>query len=278
MSGLTYKNYPSEPIPFVARASGFDIGATLQKPVSEEGLPVVLAPGWSEGQTALSCLRRAFALQGRPTITLDHPRGFGGHLFDANVQRSIDLHAVMKQAAGDFGFSEFDVVGHSLGGIDAVNVASHEGENINSITLVASAGLIEGDNPFKILTRLVRQGEIGHFIQAPSKWAIALNGISNVLANPVRSTAEGIHAGFDVRDRVSELGSFGMKVARLQFAKDRIFELEKVDASMATLNHHIAAVHSDETAGHNATVHTPHEVATSVLSLIAQHDRVKVAS
>jgi pimeloyl-ACP methyl ester carboxylesterase len=124
--------------PFVAEVSGLSVRATIERPFDECGLPVILAPGWSEGQIALTRLRHELAGMGRPAITLDPPRDFGGHLFDAGSQRARNIHAIIKKLRFEYGYDLFDIVAHSMGGIDTVGAAKVDGDKMNHVILAGA--------------------------------------------------------------------------------------------------------------------------------------------
>jgi pimeloyl-ACP methyl ester carboxylesterase len=259
--------------PFVVQASGLQVKATLERPLDEQGLPVVLAPGWSEGQTALTGLRHALAELGRPAITLEPPRDFGGHLLDAGTQRARNIHSVLKKLKTEYGYEQFDFLAHSMGGIDTITAAKVDGDKMNHIVLAGSAGLIEGDTPLAILARLtgsVLREESRHFIENPiSELRMASQGLWNVAANLIRSTSEGIHAGStDIRDDITKLGQEGLDITRMQFLSDSVFPVHKVEHSMASHKHHTKHHFYIPHAGHNATAHYPKEVAQSITTLV----------
>ncbi len=256
--------------PFEVEASGLTVRGTLERPLDERGLPVILAPGWSEGQVALSSLRHVFATMGRPAITLEPPRDFGGHLFDAGNQRARNIHAVIKRLRQEYGYDLFDIVAHSMGGIDTVGAAKVDGDKMNHVILAGSAGLIEGDTPLAILARLTGSiaREESHHLLSVSELKMAAHGLWNVSSNLVRSVSEGLHASTtDIRTEITALGQEGLAVTRMQFASDGVFPLDRVEESMAGHNHHNKHIFHLPHAGHNATAHHPQEVAEAVLRI-----------
>jgi pimeloyl-ACP methyl ester carboxylesterase len=256
--------------PFVAEVSGLTVRATIERPFDERGLPVILAPGWSEGQAALTGLRHALATLGRPAITLEPPRNFGGHLLDAGNQRSRNIHAIIKKLQLEYGYDLFDIVAHSMGGIDTVGAAKVDGDKMNHIILAGSAGLIEDDTPIAILARLtesIAREEMKHLLSI-DEFKMAAHGLWNVSSNLLRSVSEGMHASTtDIRGEISALGQDGLAVTRMQFASDGVFPLDRVEESMSGHNHHNRHIFHLPHAGHNATAHHPQEVAAAVVGI-----------
>lgn len=256
--------------PFEVEASGLVVRATIERPLDERGLPVILAPGWSEGQVALTKLRHAFVVMGRAAITLEPPRDFGGHLFDAGNQRARNIHAIIKKLRTDYGYDLFDIVAHSMGGIDTVGAAKVDGDKMHHVVLAGSAGLIEDDTPLAILARLTGSiaREEAHHLLSVSELKMAAHGLWNVSSNLVRSVSEGLHASTtDIRGDITALGREGLAVTRLQFESDGVFPLHKVEQSMTGHNHHNRHTFHLPHAGHNATAHHPQEVAAAVLQI-----------
>jgi hypothetical protein len=210
---------------------------------------------------------------GRPAITLDPPRDFGGHLFDAGSQRARNIHAIIKKLRFEYGYDLFDIVAHSMGGIDTVGAAKVDGDKMNHVILAGSAGLIEGDTPAAILMRLsgsIVHEEVQHLLKV-DEFKIAAQGLWNVSSNLVRSVSEGIHAGTsDIRSEITTLGQNGLAVTRMQFISDKVFPLAQVEQSMTGHNHHETHIFPLPQAGHNATAHHPYEVATAVIGITSK--------
>lgn len=254
-----------------------DVPITFEYPIFDaDTVPVIIAPGWTEGQVAFERLRHQFAVLGRPAVTMEHSHAFSATMFNPGLGRAKDIHAVMKKVHDTYGYDKFDIVAHSLDGVAAKILAEHEGEAVRSLTLMASAGLIEDDTMVDMMSRLKGAAlhEMGNFFKHPAIYQkVALDSLSQFCRNPARGVVEAMYAGnIDIRDGVRELGSQGLRISCVQFARDSIFEVERVNQSTQDVPFAVRTIHEMQHAGHNAPSLYPRQVAEHIVKHILDAD------
>ncbi len=121
------------------------------------GVPVVMAPGWSEGPVSFQKSQNVLARNGRRSLVFEHPRRGGPNRYDhpwpaAEVRKALNLLEVAEYAGG-----QVDVIAHSEAGIYALIAALIEPNRIRNIVLVGPAGLQGKDNIFRLTGRMTKK-------------------------------------------------------------------------------------------------------------------------
>jgi pimeloyl-ACP methyl ester carboxylesterase len=139
---------------YSVEVNGLQAAATVEGSGSETDEALVLAPGLCSPE--LEGFRRSLVELGYTAISFDQPRASYTSWFgDVGELRGKILEQVMTQARLQFGIGRCAVVGHSLGGLDAIKAVqmTDDSDTLSSLDLLASAGFT-GESMRKIMKRL----------------------------------------------------------------------------------------------------------------------------
>lgn len=193
------------------------------------------------------------ARQNLPAIDLLAPRG----IFDTERYRQEAVSATLDDIQKHFGDDIlFRLKGHSTGGRTSVAVAEDSPERIESVTLVNSAGLVEGQTIKDYIARL--KGFYDH--EVVPNWDTLRHDFSHpkVLAdfvwynfgNTLRTGVEAVSiSNADIRSRVVQLGDLGVKVAIMDALADRLTPNTSVASTLGMLVDHYS-MHPHPEVGH----------------------------
>lgn len=258
---------------------GAKVNITIETPleVNDDNI-IILVNGYGGAKSGYRGMRHALATCGRRTVTIEPPRSQKfihsvepRHLRHPELLPSMGLHAIIKKLQANHQVDQVDLIGHSMGGYIATQAASHNSDNIKSLTLMASAGL-DNHSLFKMGMRgpLFFSQEVMPNILKLQKlvdFSLLKAEVRYLLQNPERTIAEGISvAGCNIREQVRNLGRIGVRTAALQFKADNLFPLNSV-RKHAEECVDIFLVHPDANAGHLAPQLDPNGVSKSLLSI-----------
>lgn len=125
------------PEPTLVAAEGWSVRVLRMGP--EEGVPLLLIHGFG-GDLLNWQLNQAELAAARPTCAIDLP-GHGGSSKALERGDVAALAASVRAAMAALGLARAHLVGHSLGGAIALQLALDAPERVASVTLVCSAGL-----------------------------------------------------------------------------------------------------------------------------------------
>lgn len=247
----------------------------------EDPTGILIVNGFGGIKEAYTDLDTTFALNGRRSISFKPIRkqGYRGRLDIRHRVNPLKLHsqgayAVMRAVQEEHGIEQFDVAGHSLGGVAGTDVARHHPNLVRSLILMGSAGL-EDHNLSVMATR------IPNFLKDELMPALPIlrerHGSSTIvkefeylLESPSRTLTEMIAVSrADITNRVRLVGQLGVKTAALQFNEDRLFFTENVRTKSAWAFDEFR-VYPDMFAGHIAPQIDPEGVALESLDIIKQ--------
>jgi pimeloyl-ACP methyl ester carboxylesterase len=176
---------------------GGAINAVVVRPDNPKtDVPVLLAPGWSEGASVLKdCVRQLYAA-GRPVIALDHPRSGGivdsqgGHPID-ELRKALTIREVIQQE----NVPQVDILAHSEGAINGAIAASLGPESVRNMILVSPAGLIGKDTMPGLVGRFAKKGwqSFENILDKDTHAAFIrgqIEGVKYVAQNPLRAYQE----------------------------------------------------------------------------------------
>lgn len=103
------------------------------------GAPLVLVHGFGADLNAWMFNQPALA-ESRRVVAIDLP-GHGGSVKEVGAGDVAAFAASVIDGLAALGIGRFHLVGHSMGGAIAIEVARREPERVSSLTLIASAGL-----------------------------------------------------------------------------------------------------------------------------------------
>jgi len=266
------------------RIGGTAIKYTYERPMTtEDPVPLLLVPGYGGIKPAYKELRKSVVDIGKPAITFKAPRTqerFAAlhpkHFFHPErllAQSVIAITRDIIERGGDSNeFEQVDTAGHSMGGPAVVNAGLVHPELFRSVTTVASAGL-DGHTLKDMRDRApaVIFGEILPMvkdIKICKDYRTVQHMVHYVARNPWRTAAEGLAVGSgDIRDKVTHLGSLGVRTAALQFENDHFFPVEGVREHSAD-RFDIFRVFSDPNANHMWPQLQPDAVADELVEII----------
>jgi pimeloyl-ACP methyl ester carboxylesterase len=137
----------------------------IESGVSNPGPPLILIHGFQSGADLWYPHTFSALATERHVIALDLP-GFA--YSDRLASYSTDAYGTFMNAFLDtLGYSEIDLLGHSMGGQIAIATAAARPERVRRLILVASAGLTRPDSLLASLAMLVDRGAF-HFRLYPA--------------------------------------------------------------------------------------------------------------
>ncbi|CAN5690713.1 hypothetical protein BH23PAT2_BH23PAT2_01900 [soil metagenome] len=221
----------------------------IEKPLEHvtDEVPMVIVPGYLGIKQAYVGLRRSIAQLGRSVVTLRpvreqsvraalHP----SYLLNTGALPARSVYGVMSDIQAEHGINSevVDLIGHSMGGWVASNVAERHPSKVRSVTLVASAGLV-GHSTGSFLKKM--PAFTRHEL-APAFWALkeeggelrlAVEALRYMVRNPYRTSVEAVGASnCNIRPSLSRLGELGVKTAILNFKADRLIDNQKAEAEL----------------------------------------------
>ncbi len=246
--------------------------------------PIVFVPGNFEPEEALHVPRRSLAeISQRPVATFDQPRMLS---FFNNFYLKHVLHpenslkeasiGVVDDIYEKYGHSRVHLLGHSMGGPAAVSTALERPNHIESVTLMASAG-IENLTPIDMSSRM--PGYLGQeaceFITKVQDWekigSIALAVAMYGCINPWRTISESMAVTTsDIKNHVRRLAQLNIPVSILQFQNDKLIDTKRTRQAAASLPNAWYLEYPDPNAGHNEFLKQPRKVARTLIDLIAK--------
>lgn len=255
----------------------------------EDPTGILIVNGFGGIKEAYTDLDTTFALNGRRSISFKPIRkqGYKGRLDIRHRVNPLKLHsqgayAVMRAVQEEQGIEQFDVAGHSLGGVAGTDVARHHPNLVRSLILMGSAGL-EDHNLAVMASR------VPAFLRDELVPALPIlrerHGSSTIvkefeylLESPSRTLTEMVAVSrADITNRVRLVGQLGVMTAALQFNEDRLFFTENVRTKSAWAFDEFR-VYSDMLAGHIAPQIDPEGVAQETLDIIQVLKKLAVKS
>lgn len=235
---------------------------------------IVYLSGWIESEELLRPLRHATAQLGMAAVTIEQPR----YMRPDKVLRAPNLRvenvATIAKGLTDM-YPAVHLAGHSLGGTEAVRVASEHDVDIKTLTLLGSAGLIATDNFSQVAPRVFEEivkeelDALKSGVFSSSRFAA--KSLLVAVRNLALAANEGIAAATHYVGRhVSPLQDEGIIVANVMADEDRIFPFHQVIASTQNISFDVERVFSESC--HNFTTHRPNEVAQFVCNVVVDSD------
>lgn len=245
----------------------------------EDPIGILIVNGFGGIKEAYTDLDTTFALNGRRSISFKPIRkqGFRGRLDIRHRVNPLKLHsqgayAVMRAVQEEHGIEQFDVAGHSLGGVAGTDVARHHPNLVRSLILMGSAGL-EDHNLAVMASRVpafLRDELVPALPILRERYGSStiVKEFEYLLESPSRTLTEMVAVSrADITNRVRLVGQLGVMTAALQFNEDRLFFTENVRAKSAWAFDEFR-VYSDMLAGHIAPQIDPEGVALETLDII----------
>lgn len=210
---------------------------TPESPIDDT--PILITAGFYGIEPGYRDLRGSLAQRGKTTVTYRRGIRQGLDFFDPRhffkpyrlTQQSP--YSVMRDLQRNHDMEKFDVVGHSMGGTTAVDIAKHHPEYFRSIVLLGSAGLnghglanLAVRSPMFLGKELLPSmpAMVGKFNFDDARHAVEYAG-----SNPVRVASEAVHvARHDIRRDFHILEDNGIKTVVLAFMGDEFFPVESV--------------------------------------------------
>lgn len=155
------------------------------------------------------------------------------HLFTPLKLPSQVLRKIINYSQTEYGFNEFDLLAHSMGGPTAMNLADNDPRNLRSILLIGSAGL-DGQNFIGLASKL--PGALNEIVRAVPKLEMdrrraARHVLHYVMANPLRTLTEALAvANSDIHSSIDRARQNGIAIGRLQFLADPFFKISNISS------------------------------------------------
>lgn len=213
------------------------IEATFLKPENPKtDIPVVIAPGWSEGQLVLRQTAEQLYKAGRPVIILDHPR-LGGKVIPREdytteeLRKALTMQEIVRQEK----IEKVDILAHSEGAINGAIFASLEPGKVRNMILVNPAGLI-GKNTFPgLFGRFIMknaQNIVGAIKDTSTTKQVStglMEGGKYMVKNPVRAIKE-VSEIFQTQidEALLELHKSGIGIVIIHGADDPGFPMDRM--------------------------------------------------
>lgn len=255
--GFLESSAPEE-IPTVAIRNPVSIGGanfhyTIEFPLDPQLIQseavTVIAHGFGGIELAYADLRGEIARTGNVVATYDPPRSIGlvGDLNPATYKEADKLNSqavwgVIRDISREFGYDQFDILGHSMGGKSASDAALHKPDYIRNLILHGSVGVSD----HRFLGMLLKAGGVA-FDEIPhaGRHLIHRHGLGvvrdaarYVLRNPVRFVAEGVITGdSDIREGLEMVRGERIKTAHVQYPADGFFSPHHVTSASSHLFH-----------------------------------------
>jgi len=127
------------------RLAGADAGIAFSHDIAYVSVgpkgarPILLVHGFAADHTSYAALARILARAGRRVYAIDLP-GHGATRLQANDLDDLSANLV-EFVATIIGDQPFDLVAHSVGAVPALALAANPGVALNSLTLIAPAGM-----------------------------------------------------------------------------------------------------------------------------------------
>lgn len=262
---------------FTTIIGGAVVSYTVETPASPiDDTPIIIAAGFYGIEPGYRDLRGSLAQRGKTTITYRRGIRQGLDFFDPRhflkpyrlTQQSP--YSVMRDLQRNHDMEEFDVVGHSMGGTTAVDIARHHPKYFRSIVLLGSAGL----NGHGLANLAVRSPIFLSKELAPSMPAIlnkfnfddAKHAVEYAGSNPVRVLSEAVHvARHDIRPDFQMLKASGIKTGVLAFEGDEFFPVQSVRQHSKNLPDE----YSEIAGNHISPQVNPEFVASHILNMLS---------
>ena len=226
--------------------NGVDVSVVDVHPeIAKTDVPLLLAPGFSEGPLTLEPNMQYFSGWGRRVVTYDAPNGIGLDMGSSDSQnadygeqftayemgkaRTIDL--VMK----DRNITKTDGVGHSEGCINLVIAALKHPEKFRNLILVNPGGMVGNTKLEELVGRIYK-----HFISEKKtlrdnesmkaiRQSSAHERRRNLINHPRRSieAAQAI-ACTEINGLLRELKGKGIGISIIHGVDDAIFPMDKI--------------------------------------------------
>ena len=198
------------------------------------GIPIMLAAGWSE---TISYYKRALQVifdENFRTIALDYPRKGEQNRIEsefpkAQLRKAQAILAVIEGRNID----KVDVIAHSEGAVSICIAASLKPERFRNIVLVSPGGLIGKDNLASLAIRfaLTSLKEALEFRKLSPNFEKSNDfGILKFfLENPKRALDEtrGL-SQFDISNLLKKLGDLGICISIIHGVDDSLFQTQKI--------------------------------------------------
>ncbi|MCA9342701.1 alpha/beta hydrolase [Candidatus Saccharibacteria bacterium] len=245
-----------------------------EEPIDE--VPVLITAGFYGIEPGYREIRNSFAEQGKIAITYRRGIRQGTDFFNPKhflkpyrlTQQSP--YAVMKDLHTLGDFEQFDVVGHSMGGTTAADIARHHPEYFRSIILLGSAGL-NGHGISNLAKRsplFIAKEVIPAIPQLATKFDKEdfMHAVEYVSSNPIRVISEALHvAKHDIREDFTALKEANINSAIIAFTQDEFFPIEEVRLHSADL----PDSYQEHPGKHTAPQVEPKNVATTILNMLS---------
>lgn len=227
------------------RAGRANVESTLESPLAaQDKVPLLYIPGYQGIKPAYYQARTHTARYGRRAISFKVDR-WQEWLADFHPKHALHperLHVQAVKGIMDFysqlyGFEQYDLSGHSMGGWIAALVAERWPHLVRSVILDASAGL-EPHNALTLAPRLplfafgelipgAINGRLG--FENLSLRKVALQGLLHSVINPYRTASEGLAVSrCDVRPKLTTIREKGIKTAIVGYGSDRLLPVSKM--------------------------------------------------
>ncbi len=210
------------------------IDLSPEHPKSE--VPVLLAPGWSEGPVVLRGSINTLLNENRRVISIDHPR----HSVLEDVPLDFEFGTENKtyppagyakalnilQVIADRGLEQVDVIAHSQGGIDVAIAASLRPDMFRNIVFVNPGGMSGPDTFPKLFRRFMKKLPKDSLMQQRE-------GIKYAFHNVRRATAEAkAISRSQIQEALKGLHRDGVGVAVMAGFDDPLFKMGDIQKTL----------------------------------------------
>jgi pimeloyl-ACP methyl ester carboxylesterase len=232
----------------IASIAGAEVNFTDETPVGiVDTEPYVLIPGFGGIKPGYSRFRHELAVAGHRAISYKPPRTqkpgakwHPGNLFARERLTSKAGYAMVRRLTNEDAVTGVHLVGHSMGGPIATEMAAHKSDRIHSVTLVGSAGL-EDHNALTMARRLpgfLKDELLPALPLLHDEFNIsAVKHIAEyALRSPLLTMAEARQVSrVNARPTLEFLGVLGIGITIVQLEDDHLFIEENVKKQSAHL-------------------------------------------
>lgn len=204
-------------------------------------VPVIFAPGWSEGMVSFRRPQEVMSRFGRQSVIFEHPRRGGKEIASPDYPKAEMLKALaLLDVIDQTGQEKVDVVAHSEGAIYTIIAARLNPDRFRNIVLVAPAGLIGRDTFPRLMGRFskkifrnLRQASLDLKVRKDILRA-HLSAVAYVGNNIVRALNEArAISKLEIAEDLDWLRDKGIGIGVIQYQNDAAFPATRMQERLA---------------------------------------------
>lgn len=254
---------------------------SIKPEFSNSDVPVLMAPGWSEGFGAFHDSAEELYENGRHVLLVEHTRT-GGSPEELGFEREVEHKAnTLLEVLDDAGVERADVIAHSEGALNTIVAAFKRPEKFRNVILAMPAGMIGKDSVLKLAGRfapkMARSLTKDTFENPQIGTAINIGGAAYIAKNPAKAMREvSAMAETTIDDVVGVLREQGVHVGVLQSNADTVFPPDRIEQSVrledpfANVDAYASVAAKD--AGHDDLLIHPERATNGALQMLAQFE------